>query len=428
MEKNFGDLLRSCARTLFGEDLHIDFEVGELPPGASSPEQEDPKHLEHGGEAKRAELLERSKTGGVPFPKHREDSPSPKKVKALQRRELNSDFTFETFVVGPSNRVAHAASIAVSDYPGKTYNPLFIYGESGVGKTHLLHAICHRILATTRLRIAYLTSEDFLNQYIASVVDSNLDHFRSQCRDTDVLVIDDLQFLSSKDKTQDELFHTFNVLMEEQKQMILSSRSSPGDATGIQDRLTSRLRWGLVTRMEAPMFETRVAILVRKARWKNYELPMDVAEFVAAHVGGNVRELEGALSCVLSVASFQKAQLNLAVAKDALSETLVEEKSTGAVTIANILQAVESYYQVKPKDLLCRTKVRSIVFPRQVGMFLARELTQLSLAEIGMHFGGRDHTTVLYATERIHEILQANPAIRRDIQVLKSRISADRRG
>jgi chromosomal replication initiator protein len=335
--------------------------------------------------------------------------------------ELNPRFRFENFVVGPSNRVAHAAAIAVSELPAKTYNPLFIHGQPGVGKTHLIHAMAHRIQASSRLRVGYISSVDLVQPDLPPQAGS-ADGFRSQCRSLDVLILDDIQFLSTKERGQLELFHAINEFLESQKQIIFASRSHPRDTAGIQERLASRLQWGLVACVEPPGFETRVSILLRKAHLRQREIPLEVAEFMANHLRDSVRELEGALLRVFSLAEFRGCSVDLEVARAALHDLLTEERHAGTVTIATILRIVQDYYGVKPKDFLSRSKVRSLTLARHVGMYLSRHLTQLSLQEIGMHFGGRDHTTVLYAEDRISRMRSTHPQISADLQVLKNRI------
>lgn len=406
MEKNFLGLLHSCAQSLFEFKPQIEFEVR---PEAIPPST-DRLHRIHN--------FPHSSTPTIPA-----EAPKSSRV---THKELNAEFTFDNFVVGPPNRVAQAAAIAVCDDLGRSYNPLFVYGEPGVGKTHLLHAICHRLIKLERLKITYLSSEEFLNQFITSVMSSTRESFRSSCRETDVLVLDDIQFLAQKEKTQDELFHTFNVLMEEKKQIILSSRSSPRETAGLQGRLASRFQWGLVTRMDIPNFELRVAILLSKARRRHVDLPIEVAEFIAENLTESIRELEGALARITTVASLKAGPINLAAAQQCLHEILTQDPVTGTITVAQILEAVQRHYHLKPKDLLARSKVRSRVLPRQVGMYLTRRLTQLSLEEIGMHFGGRDHTTVLYSAERIEHLQKTNTQVRRDVRELKDRIESTR--
>jgi len=471
MEKNHRDLIRDSTRTLFDAEAEVDFVVGEaegtepLDTAAVSSRSETPQdptaqHLtpeETAGasvrdgvrDEERALLVDRTADladlSAQPFstppaavgrttksstrknPSTRDGSWGESSVgdgPKTRARDLNPQFTFENLVSGPPNRVAHAASIAVSELPGPSYNPLFIYGDRGLGKTHLLQGICHRLFQQTHLKVSFFTSEAFTSRFVASAGDASLKSFREQWRETDVLVVDDVHFLAEKERTQDELFHTLNTLLSSQKQVVLSSVSSPHETTGMQDRLLSRFKWGLVTRLERPDFELRVAVLLRKARSFGYELPAEVAEFIAKHVVDNLREVEGALARVVSVASLQRSPICLDIAHLALRELLAEEQTTGTVTVGQILQAVQSYYKVRPKDLLSRSKVRSLVYARQMGMYLARELTPLSLEGIGAHFGGRDHTTVLYAMDRINAQLKTKPQVRGDLQLLRNRLAS----
>ena len=442
MEKNFLELIRTSARNVFEVDAQVVFEVAEEGSGSVRPgaertirEPDAPAPLSPSSDGSRLpaanpppsfllSVKPATRPAARPAPAGAEVGSAP--ARELERKTLHAEYTFENFVVGPSNRVAHAAAIAVSEYPAKTYNPLFIHGELGVGKTHLLHAISHRILDTTTLRMRYFKAEEFLTEYTTSATSGSLEAFRARCREVDVLILDDVHFLSKKEKTQGELFHTFNALIEEQKQMIISSRSHPRDTAGIEARLASRFQWGLVVSIDPPSFQTRVAILMRKAHLRGFELSTEVAEFIARHVAENVRELEGALLRVISLSGFKGASLNMEMARLALQDVHEEDCSPGTVTVAEIIRAVQEYYHLKVRELLARSKARSLVLPRQVGMFLARELTQLSLEEIGVHFGGRDHTTVLYAAERITKLKTQNPQIRADLQLLKKRIAASR--
>jgi chromosomal replication initiator protein len=422
VEKHYRETLLNSARILFDIEPRLEFRVSEAVPrepsagAAAGTRAAGTPAAPSSGPARPAPAGARSKVEpGAPA--------SPLDTPSLRPRDLNPEFTFENFVTGPSNRVAHAAAIAVAERPGTCYNPLFVYGDLGVGKTHLLHALCHRLLRSGRIRIAYFTSEAFVSQFVASMSDSSLDAFRAQCRSADVLVVDDVQFFAKKERSQEELFHTLNDLLEAKKQVIVSSICSPRETSGIHERLTSRFRSGLLTRLERPDFETRVAILLGKARARNHVISTEVAEYVARHLT-SLREIEGALARLVHLASLRQCAPDLATARLALQEILEEDRVAGGVTIAQILQAVQDFFGLKARELLSRSKVRGLVYARQIGMFLARELTPLSLEEIGMHFGGRDHTTVLYALERVDAMLQARPQVRSEIQLLKSRIAA----
>jgi len=313
---------------------------------------------------------------------------------------FSNDYTFDTFVTGPCNRLAHAAGAAVSESPGKTYNPLFIHGSVGLGKTHLLQAVCHKIVSNAPgSNICYLSCEAFVNHFIEAVETGLLHDFRYRYRHMDVLVIDDIQFLSDHEQTQEEFFHTFNTLYQSQKQIILSCDRGPAQIPDIEERLISRFNWGLVAQIDRPCYETRVAILRKKARMRNIELPEDVLCLIAVKIDSNIRELEGAIAKVAMLAAVSDRPIDLDLAEEALgSEPSTERRE---VTIEDILAAVTSRYSVRLADLQSKKRSRSIAFPRQICMYLARSLTRHSLEEIGGYFGGRDHTTVLHANKTI---------------------------
>ncbi len=312
------------------------------------------------------------------------------------------DYCFENFVVGPETRLAHAAAQAVADKPGKAYNPLFIHGGVGLGKTHLLHAICLRIHeADPELAISYLSCEDFMTQFIEAVQAGEMTDFRHRFRGVDVLVIDDIHFLAKRDRTQEEFFHTFNTLYQSGRQIVLSSDAPPNEIPDLEQRLVSRFQCGLVVQVAPPCYETRVAIVEQKARLRGLMLPGGVAAYIAAGASANIRELEGAVVKVQMQHSLEGVAIDLDLARRAIepgSPSLRPE-----VTISNIIEAVTAYYGVKVTDLQSKRRQKSIAHPRQVCMYLARRHTRYSLAEIGGHFGGRDHTTVMHAvrtTER----------------------------
>ncbi len=318
----------------------------------------------------------------------------------LDAPEFSAEYSFETFVNGPCNRLAHAACMAVSESPGKSYNPLFIHGSVGLGKTHLLQATCRKVAQTTAPeKIAFLSCETFVNHFIGAVEKGNLQDFRYRYRHTDLLVIDDIQFLSGHEQTQEEFFHTFNTLYQAQKQIILSSDRGPSEISGLEERLVSRFNWGLVTRIDKPCYETRVAIIKKKARLRNIMLPEDVACFIAGAIDSNTRELEGAIAKVAMLAQVCDRDIDIPLAEEALgSEPNI---SRGEVSIEDILKAVTTRYKVRLADLQSKKRTRSIALPRQICMYLARSLTRHSLEEIGGYFGGRDHTTVLHANRTI---------------------------
>ncbi len=330
---------------------------------------------------------------------------------------LNDRYTFDHFVDGPSNKLPHAAAVAVSDQPARAYNPLFLHGSVGLGKTHLLQAICHSILVRRKdLKILYLSCETFTNQFIAAVKSGNLRNFRYRYRHVDVLLIDDINFLAKKEQTQEEFFHTFNALYNSGSQIVLSSDSSPKDIPTLEERLVSRFKWGLVAEIEPPCYETRMLIVKHKARVRNRPFPDDVCEWVAERFSGNIRELEGAILKVISVADLQERPVDLEIARNALRNLITPNKKK--VTVDRIIDVVTRYYDVKQTDLQSRKRSKSIAFPRQICMFLARRLTNHSLEEIGGYFGGRDHTTVIYATEKIKKLYGGERKFKEEVETL----------
>jgi chromosomal replication initiator protein len=313
---------------------------------------------------------------------------------------LNPDYTFEQFVTGPCNRLPHAASVAVGEQPGKTYNPLFIHGGVGLGKTHLLQAICQKVLERQAdARILYLSCDGFVNQFIQTVEHGDMQQFRFRYRFVDVLVIDDIHFLKSHVRTQEEFFHTFNTLYQQQKQIILSADCPPAEIPELEERLVSRFNWGLVARIEKPCYETRMAILQKKARMRGLTLPDDVVCYIAGAIATNTRELEGAITKIQSMSLLHNGPIDLELAKRALGDRAAPEQRP--ITIQQIFDEVTRYYNVRFSDLQSKKRHKSLAFPRQVCMYLARRHTEYSLEEIGCYFGGRDHTTVMHACRTI---------------------------
>ena len=313
---------------------------------------------------------------------------------------FSADYTFDTFVTGPCNRLAHAASMAVSESPGKTYNPLFIHGSAGLGKTHLLHSTCQKLrIDNPAINISFLSCETFVNHFIEAVERGDLHEFRYRYRHADVLVIDDIQFLADHEQTQEEFFHTFNTLYQAQKQIILTSDRGPSQIPDLEERLVSRFNWGLVAQIGRPCYETRVAIVRKKARMRNIELPEEVICFIAGKIESNTRELEGAIAKVAMLADVTDRKIDMSLAEEALGAD--QEMQRREVTIEDILGAVTTRFSVRLADLQSKKRSRSIAFPRQVCMYLARNLTRHSLEEIGGYFGGRDHTTVMHANRSI---------------------------
>ena len=331
--------------------------------------------------------------------------------------KLNTDFTFEKFVAGKSNQLAKAAALQVADNPGKAYNPLFIYGGVGLGKTHLMQAVGHVILERDpSARIAYVHSERFVADMIIALQHNKMDDFKTAYRSLDALLIDDIQFFSGKERSQEEFFHTFNALLEEQQQVIVTCDRYPKEVTGVEERLKSRLSWGLTVAVEPPELETSVAILISKAQAAGTVLAEDVAFFIAKRIRSNVRELEGALRRVIANSRFTGRPITLDFTKEALKDLLSLQAKL--ITIENIQKTVAEYYKLRVADLLAERRSRSIARPRQVAMALAKELTNHSLPEIGDAFGGRDHTTVLHACGRIRGLRESDQRIGEDYQIL----------
>lgn len=333
---------------------------------------------------------------------------------------LNDKYTFETFVIGSGNRFAHAASLAVAEAPAQAYNPLFIYGGVGLGKTHLMHAIGHYVLEQNpNLKVVYVSSEKFTNEFINSIRDNRADDFRNQYRSVDVLLVDDIQFLEGKEQTQEEFFHTFNTLHEESKQIIISSDRPPKEISTLEDRLRSRFEWGLITDIAPPDLETRIAILRKKATSEQLDISNDVMLYIANQIDSNIRELEGALTRVIAYASLVGKTVTPEVAAEALKD-IIPNALPKTVTILDIQKVVGDYFDIRLEDFISKKRTRAIAFPRQVAMYLSRELTESSLPKIGSEFGGRDHSTVIHAHEKISSLLKEDEMLERDIQKIKA--------
>ncbi len=331
-------------------------------------------------------------------------APSPP-VRGPEGLPLSPKYTFDTFVIGSGNRFAHAAAMAVAEAPARAYNPLFIYGGVGLGKTHLLQAIGHHVVHTQQLhRVAYISSEKFTNELINAIRDDRTLEFRTKYRSVDVLLIDDIQFLAGKERTQEEFFHTFNTLHEASRQIIITSDRPPKEIPTLEDRLRSRFEWGLIADIQPPDVETRIAILRKKAELDGLSVPDEVAEFIAQRIPSNIRELEGALVRVVAYASLTRAPITVDLAAEILKE-LLPIPASRPVTIQMIQKAVAEHFGLRIEEMRAKRRTKGIAFPRQVAMYLARELTDASLPRIGEEFGGRDHTTVMHACERVKEAL-----------------------
>jgi chromosomal replication initiator protein len=322
--------------------------------------------------------------------------------------KLHPDYTFDNFVVGPSNRLAHASCVAVSQSLGTTYNPLFVYGSSGLGKTHLLHAVCFE--AQRRFDsavIRFLSCEDFVNRFIRAIEEGNLAGFQNQFRTVDLLVIDDVQFLREREHSQEEFFHTFNALYNSGKQIILSADSPPSNIPSLEERLISRFNWGLVARIDPPSYETRVAIVQKKAHLRGLDISEDIAGYIARKVQANIRELEGALTSIYAVATTTGRPIDAELARTAMEGQI--EASVRHISITDIIEVVTNHFDVRLADLQSKKRSQSITEPRQICMYLARNLTRHSLGEIGGHLGGRDHTTVMHACGKINQAKENDP-------------------
>lgn len=335
---------------------------------------------------------------------------------------LNPKYTFETFVIGNSNRFAHAASLAVAEAPAKAYNPLFIYGDVGLGKTHLLQAIGHYILKQKpETRVVYVSSETFTNELINAIKDDKTVNFRNKYRNIDILLIDDIQFLAGKERTQEEFFHTFNALHEANKQIAISSDRPPKEIPTLEDRLRSRFEWGLITDIQKPDLETRIAILRKKAQLESLEVPNEVIVYIANQIQSNIRELEGALIRILAYSSLTNRELSVEMAREALKDILPQSKPR-EINIKFIQEVVCNFYNLDLDDMSSKKRTQNIAFPRQIAMYLSRELTDSSLPQIGEEFGGRDHTTVIHAHNKIAEKIKEDIDFKRTIERLKEKI------
>ena len=343
-------------------------------------------------------------------------------TKPQESTQLNPRYIFETFVIGASNRFAHAAAVAVAEAPAKAYNPLFIYGESGLGKTHLLHAIgAYAKELYKGLRVRYVSSEEFTNDFINSIRDDKSSVFQRRYRDLDILLVDDIQFLENKERTQEEFFHTFNTLYNANKQIVISSDRPPKQLTTLEDRLRSRFEWGLITDIQPPELETRIAILRKKAVQDKLSAPDDVLEFIASKISTNIRELEGALIRVTAFASLNRQPVDMGLAEIVLKD-LIPDEGAPDITANTIMAQTASYFSLTIDDLCGTSRSRVLVNARQIAMYLCRELTDLSLPKIGQTFGGRDHTTVMHADRKVRQLMAERRSIFNQVTELTNRI------
>ncbi len=404
------DVLETRLRTVVGEvltrelgertNIAVTIDEGLEIPNPPAPEVE----IEY--------ILPKSGTG-------RSDTPS---VRNQEVSQLNPRYIFETFVIGASNRFAHAAAVAVAEAPAKAYNPLFIYGESGLGKTHLLHAIgAYTKELYSGVRVRYVSSEEFTNDFINSIRDDKASVFQRRYRDLDVLLVDDIQFLENKERTQEEFFHTFNTLYNANKQIVISSDRPPKQLTTLEDRLRSRFEWGLITDIQPPELETRIAILRKKAAQDKLNAPDDVLEYIASKISTNIRELEGALIRVTAFASLNRQGVDLSLTEIVLKD-LIPSESSLEITSATIMAQTAAYFSLTLDDLCGTSRSRVLVNARQIAMYLCRELTELSLPKIGQLFGGRDHTTVMHADRKIRQLMAERRSIYNQVTELTNRI------
>ncbi len=386
--KNYQKQMEEILNQLDGEIIHIEIKINNAPLAPPTPTESPKIHLR-------------------------------RTIAPQKEKNLNPNYIFDHFVVGPSNRFAHAASIAVAQSPAKAYNPLFIYGGVGLGKTHLMHAIGHFVAENSpKMRILYISSEEFTNHFIDSIQNNMTVRFRNKYRSVDLLLIDDIHFLSGKEQTQEEFFHTFNSLYDAHKQVVLSSDRPPKEISNLEERLVSRFEWGLVTDLQAPDTETRIAILRKKASLCNISLSDDLAFFLASRVKTNIRKLEGALIKVISFASLNKIEATPSLAEELIHDILGEDK---IVTIETIQKKIAEHYDLRISDLVSKKRPQTIALPRQIAMYLSRELTSHSLQEIGEAFGGRDHTTVLHAHRTIEALQDKDFKTKKTISFLKQK-------
>lgn len=361
------------------------------------------------------------------FPKKNTKNNVSKKESINLPNGLNPKYTFDTFVVGNSNRFAHAASLAVAEAPAKAYNPLFIYGDVGLGKTHLMQAIAHFILDhNPDSKVVYVSSETFTNELINAIKDDRTVEFRNKYRNIDILLVDDIQFLAGKERTQEEFFHTFNALHEANKQLIISSDRTPKEIPTLEERLRSRFEWGLITDIQKPDLETRIAILRKKADLEELEVPNEVIIYIANKIQSNIRELEGALVKVIAYSSLVNKEIDTELAQEALKDLVVDEKGVHReINTELIKKVVAEYYNLKLEDMDSKKRTQSIAFPRQIAMYLSRELTDNSLPQIGEEFGGRDHTTVIHAYNKIEDRYNEDNDFKKVIDKLIDKIKSE---
>ena len=409
VEDNYISTLISTARAITGKELSVRIQVNEA--------------------------LSQSSGSTQPAPGPANDDPVPQPPPPAQSLPqvsnypaLNPKYTFDTFVVGSSNQFAHAATLAVAEQPARSYNPLFIYGGVGLGKTHLMHAIGHLALERNpKVRLCYLSSEQFMNELINGLRFDRMPQFRETYRNMDILLVDDIQFIAGKERTQEEFFHTFNSLFDSHKQIVVSSDKFPREIPDLEERLRSRFEWGLIADIQAPDLETKIAILEKKADLSGITLPQGVALFLAENTGSNIRELEGYLQRVTAFAAFSKTKtISIELVQDALKNFLEQKKKV--ITAEEIQKSIAAFYNTKISDIKSKKKNKAFIKPRHTAMFLTRQLTNLSLPEIGRHFGGRDHSTVLHAIHKIENIAKSDPDLQDTLDRLIKELEGNNHG
>lgn len=403
VQDNYQDLISRRLAMAYGRNVNLRFAVApDAVPEPGEAPVESPETVRVQQSAPRAEPPERRNLGFV----------------------LNPKNTFDNFVVGAGNQLAHAACIAIANEPAKAYNPLFLYGDTGLGKTHLMQAVAQHTLQThPEARIAYTSTETFTNEFIAAIQDNTVAKFRQRYRQVDVLLIDDIHFLSGKERIQEEFFHTFNVLFESQKQIFLSSDRPASEIAKLENRLVSRFQWGLVADMQAPDFETRLAILSKRARSMDMHIPDEVLQFLAERVSRNIRRLEGALTRVAGYSALMQGKLDLEVVEKLLGDILQEE-AQNQITVEKIQEKVADYYKLRLADMVSKRRPANIAFPRQIAMYLSRNLTSHSLQDIGQSFGGRDHGTVIHACKTVENMMEQDDSVLRAVQYLQKQLNS----
>ncbi len=452
LETRCGELLRDSLTSVAGRPIHVVITVQpnpapvdggvddtdgtpDIPSGESVPidtapplPDEDPERPESSDPLESTDVRPLQAPGRPPGPTVQlPDSQREPPAREQDAAQLNPKYVFDRFVIGASNRFAHAAAFAVAEAPARAYNPLFIYGTVGLGKTHLLHAIGHYVRSLyPRLQARYVTTEQFTNAFINAIRDDQVIAFQKKFRQADVLLIDDIQFLEGKERTQEEFFHTFNALHNAEKQIVISSDRPPKGIARLEDRLRSRFEWGLMTDIQPPDLETRIAILKKKATYENLSVPGDVLDLIASKVQSNIRELEGALIRVTAFASLQRTEVDRDLAEMVLKDMFPNETSR-EIGLQLIQDEVADYFDLTIEDLCSPSRTKDLVIARQIAMYLIRELTELSLPKIGTAFGGRDHTTVMHAVDKIAGLMQERRVIYDQVQELTTRIRSQAR-